>query len=132
MNVDEPVDAYWHHYLLSRSSTHDDRRAAESFEWAYNWVQAVVSDDRVGDTPKVDPIELMIQLARRAPDDEALAHLGSGPLETYLDTATADIEQVDRAARRDARFRTALRCAWFDETLPDAAATRLRRFGPPS
>ncbi len=67
-----------------------------------------------------------------APDDGALASLGAGPVEGLLATHAARFgEVVDAAARTDDRFRTALRCAWYDDKVDAELATRLRRFGQP-
>jgi hypothetical protein len=74
---------------------------------------------------------LMVTLAKRAPDELALAYLGAGPVENYLARPDADIEAVDRAGRRDPSFRMALRCARFESSLCKRHARRLRRFGPP-
>jgi hypothetical protein len=131
VDADEAIDAYWHYYLLAHGGDRYDPRAAESFFWANEWVDAVVAAKVRGAAPGIDPIELMLKLARRAPDDKALAYLGAGPIENYLGRPDADIDAIDRAARRDARFRTALRCAWFDDSLSRSDAERLRRFGPP-
>jgi hypothetical protein len=130
MDADVAIDAYWQHYLLSRSSVAAERFAAEAFAWAPDWVDAVAAGNLEGDAPEVDPIGLMVTLAKRAPDEEALAYLGAGPVESYLGRRGADIDGIDRAARRDASFRLALRCAWFDQSLPSSDAERLRRFGP--
>jgi len=73
----------------------------------------------------------MVMLAKRAPDELALAYLGAGPVENYLARPDADIDAIDRTARRDPSFRTALRCAWFESRLSKPHAERLRRFGPP-
>lgn len=77
-------------------------------------------------------IELLCDLAAGAPDERALSYLGAGPVEDLLAKAdSAVVDAVDAATRRDPRFRTALRCAWFDDHLDSDDARRLRRFGPP-
>ncbi len=76
-------------------------------------------------------VHLMVMLAKRAPDELALAYLGAGPVENYLARPDADIEAIDRGARRDPSFGMALRCAWFESSLSKPHAERLRRFGPP-
>ena len=128
MQADEAIDAYWQHHLLSRSTVFEERDAAEHFFWAYEWVDAVVAGEVA---PAMDPIGLMVELAKRAPDEQALVYLGAGPLENYLARPDADVDATDRAARRNASFRTALRCAWFESSLCGPDAERLRRFGPP-
>jgi hypothetical protein len=131
MHADEAVDAYWQHYLLSRSTVRAERHAAEHFCWAYEWLDAVASGKLERDAPKINPINLMVTLAKRAPDELALAYLGAGPVENYLARPDADIEAIDRAASRDPSFRMALRCACFESSLSKPHAERLRRFGPP-
>jgi hypothetical protein len=131
VDAEVAIDAYWHHYLLAHMGGSADRLEAEGYFWAYEWVEAAVAGKVKGEAPETDPIDLMVKLAKRAPDDMALAYLGAGPVENYLARPSADIDAVDRAARRDARFRTALRCAWFEHSLPSSDAERLRRFGPP-
>jgi hypothetical protein len=131
MHADEAIDAYWQHYLLSRSTVRAERLAAERFFWAYEWVDAVASGKLERDAPKINPIQLTVTLAKRAPDELALAYLGAGPVENYLARPDADIEAIERAARRDPSFRMALRCARFESCLSKPQAERLRRFGPP-
>ena len=131
MQAEVAVDAYWQHYLLSNSAIRAERVAAEKFLWAYEWVYSAITGELEGHAARVDPIELMVHLAKCAPDDMALRYLGAGPVEDYLRRPGADIDAVDRAARRDRRFRMALRCAWFEDSLPSSATKRLRRFGPP-
>lgn len=131
VEADIAVDAYWQRYLLSESADDAARLAADSFLWACEWVDSVVAGELKGEPPMVDPNELLLQLAKRAPDDPALRFLGSGPLERYLRRPDADIDAIDRAARRDRRFRLALRWACFTDGLPSSASQRLRRWGPP-
>src|SRR5207302_8989568 len=131
VDADEAIDAYWQHYLLSRSDVAVEWLAAESFLWAYEWVEAVVAGEVESNAPQIAPIDLIVQLAKRAPDELALAYLGAGPLENYLARPGADMNAIDRAARRDGRFRVALRCAWFEHSSSSGDAERLRRFGPP-
>jgi len=131
MHADEAVDAYWQHYLLSRSTVRAEQLAAEHFSWAYEWVDAVASGKLERDAPKINPIHLMVTLAKRAPDELALAYLGAGPVENYLARPDADVEAVDRAGRRHPSFRMALRWARFESSLSKRHAKRLRRFGPP-
>jgi hypothetical protein len=39
------------------------------------------------------------------------------------------IDRIEGAAARNANFRRALRCAWFDDDVSPDIAKRLRRFG---
>jgi hypothetical protein len=131
VQADEAIDAYWQHYLLSRSTVRAERLAAEHFSWAHAWVAAVASGKVQSDAPKLNPIHLLVMLAKRAPDERALAYLGAGPVENYLARPDADIDAIDRAARREPSVRLALRCAWLERSLSKPHAERLRRLGPP-
>ena len=84
-------------------------------------------------TVRVDIVmRLLLALADGAPDGAALAYLGAGPIEDLLGADAANcVDAIDEAARRNERFRTALRCASFDHHVAPAIAERLRRFGPP-
>ena len=132
MDADFAVDAYWQRYLLGKSAVRAERLAADDFSWASEWVESVIAGELKGEAPMVDPNELLLQLAKRAPDDAALRFLASGPIERYLWRPDADIEAIDRAARRDRRFRLALRWACSADGLPSGAAHRLRGRGPTS
>jgi hypothetical protein len=102
-----------------------ERLAADEWHWASEDVDRRVAED-------TDVIALLVGLADGAPDDPALAYLGAGPVESLVvGRGAAVVDEVEAAARRSERFQIALRCAWFDETLPPDAAERLRRFGPP-
>ncbi len=132
MEADVAVDAYWQRYLLSKSAARAERLAADNFLWAADWVDSVIAGELKGEGPMVDPNELLLQLAKRAPDDPALRFLASGPIGRYLRRPDADLEAIDHAARRDRRFRLALRWACSAEGLSSGAAHRLRGWGPTS
>jgi hypothetical protein len=79
----------------------------------------------------LDRLEFIVRLIERAPPEEWwMIRLGAGPVESYLETEP-DVPRVDQLARSHPRFRTALRCAWFDSKLSPEDAARLRRFGDP-
>ncbi len=126
MDREALVDAYWRHHCDATSQTRTDRVHSDETRWA--WEEVERSVDR-GDA---DVVDLLCALAAAAPDDGALASLGAGPVEGLLATHAARFgEVVDAAARTDDRFRTALRCAWYDDKVDAELATRLRRFGQP-
>ena len=77
-------------------------------------------------------VDLLTLIATRAPDPQAesLAYLGAGPVEDLLnDHAALFFDEIEAAARTNERFRYALRCAWFDDSIEPSLARRLRQFG---
>jgi hypothetical protein len=141
ISVDQMVDAYWEHYSAAHAPNSDraDRVRAEALFWAGEMVDSIINAVQWTDrkaygtepvrriAPVVGRLELIEKLAQAAPDEQALAYLGAGPLEEYLG-AGPDLDLVDQAARRDSRFRTALKCAWYEDRLSPEDAGRLRRF----
>jgi hypothetical protein len=61
-------------------------------------------------------VALLVALVERAPDDDALASLGAGPLEDLISHYRHGprwLDAVEAAARRDPRFATAVRGMWL-------------------
>jgi hypothetical protein len=121
------VAGYWEYYRRSTSTHRAERMSVDEYEWALDEV-----DDRVRSEPSA-AIALLVELAEGAPDDQALAYLGAGPVEDLLHEHHEDdvIGQVEVAARRSTGFRSALRCAQYDDVVPPDVRDRLRRFGDP-
>lgn len=121
------VSGYWENYRLVSSSDRTDGLRADDYHWAWEEV-----DYRVSVNP-TEVTDLLVALADEAPDDAALAYLGAGPVEDLLVYHGSDFvfDAVEGAARRNERFCKALRCAWYDDCVPAAVATRLRAFGRP-
>lgn len=118
--------SYWEYYRLAFSEDRQDRLVAERTR---DVAGEVVNDAALENAPGVVP--LLLTLAEAAPDDAALAYLGAGPIEDLLAHHALDVvDEIDEQAQRHEKFRYALRCAWFDDKLPEQAAKRLRRFGP--
>ncbi len=123
MEADDLVDAFWTHYRLTRGQR-DDCLAAKEWFWAWEEVTRLAGERDPG-------VDLLLAVADAAPD-AALADLGSGPIDELVISGGSEIvDAMDAAARMHARFRLALRSAWFDSEIPEASAARLRRFGPP-
>jgi hypothetical protein len=123
-NVDL-ADGYWSEFARL-TGNRQERLAAES-----SMSSTAVVDDRVG-IGADGIVDLLTLLADRAPDpqDDSLAYLGAGPVEELvIHHAARFIEEIDTAARTNERFRYALRCAWFDDSVDPSLARRLRRFG---
>jgi len=130
VDAQELTGAYWRNYELAHVS--EDDEGAEEFFWAFEAVEEITHGNATDCDLPLDPLDLIVRLADRAPDDvKALAYLGAGPVEDYLRYGDPDIRRVERAAETNPRFCVALRCAWFDDDLPNEDAARLRRFGPP-
>jgi hypothetical protein len=120
------IDAYWQHYRLSISELRAQRSGADTHAWAEDEVERAVgnADDGV--------IGLLVALADAATNDGELAYLGAGPVEELLQHHAARfVDEVEAAARAHPAFRTALRCAWYDDDVPSNLVARLRRFGEP-
>lgn len=125
MDPSDLAATYWEHYRLAFSEDRKDRLEAERIRDGVGEVDAAVFDN----TPGVVP--LLVTLAEAAPDDAALAYLGAGPIEDLLGRHALDVvDQIDDQARQNERFQYALRCAWFDDKVPEQVAKRLRLFGP--
>ena len=131
MELGALVDAYWEYYRrTSGGATRPERLGADEFSWAWDEVESLIHDDEIAERQLgLHRVGLLIALAEGAPDQEALAYLGAGPVEELLRDHEPNIGSIDEAARQNERFRYALRCAWFDRDLPAADAERLRRFG---
>ncbi len=131
MDQDRLIDGYWEHYRLASSDARADRLQADEFFWAWETAQQLIVGRDAVSLEDGDRLALLTALAHRAPDEQALAYLGAGPIEDLLRRDGPPIALIDEHAQRNEKFRVALRCAWFDEDLPAADAERLRRFGPP-
>lgn len=118
---------YWAEFV-ARRGTRAERRAAETSRAT----ATPAVDDRVF-TGADNVVDLLCLIADCAPDptDEALACLGAGPIEDLLARHAARfIDEIDRAARTNERFRRALRSTWFSESIDPSIARRLDRFRP--
>jgi hypothetical protein len=118
-------EAYWRRYVLMFRGSREQRLAAGELDWADDEVQEALGEP-------VKAVSLLVRLADAAPDEQALAYLGAGPIEDLLvDPAPTVVDEIEQAARRNEHFRYALRCAWFDDRVSPAVRSRLRRFGAP-
>ena len=117
---------YWEHYRRTTSIDRAERLTADDTQWAWAAV-----DDLVRSHPEA-VVEVLVTLADTAPDDEALAYLGAGPVEDLIRNASdVVVDRIEGAACRNENFRTAVRCAWFDHAVSETVAARLRAFGEP-
>lgn len=114
------VATYWEHHRLARSSVRAERLRSEATRWAWDEVDEIV--DRGGD----DLVPLLIALADAAPDEEALAYLGAGPIEDAVRAGSAKlIDRIEGAAERSEQFRFALRAACASRVLASQRTTRM-------
>jgi hypothetical protein len=62
---------------------------------------------------------IILQLIARAPDDRAVAFVGSGAVEDLVNRhGTAFLERIVDRAARDSRFVRAIRHVWFHDDVP--------------
>jgi hypothetical protein len=124
MDLDQLIGAYWQHYQLRRSTGHRERICGAAYAWANDLVDGLAAGTETGVRLEVGRVELMLRLAAHAPDDEALAYLGAGPVQSYLSCRSTDLRAVEAAARQSQSFRVALGPAWLDDHLPTDASPR--------
>jgi hypothetical protein len=74
---------------------------------------------------------LIVALADRAPDQDALDLLGAGPLEDFIrEHGLAYLDEIDDAATRSEKFRSALTYAYGWDKVPTAVRERLLHHFP--
>ena len=61
---------------------------------------------------------IILELIRRAPDEETLTYIGSGPLEDLVNNAGDHFADRIAAENGDDRFRASLRHVWFHPDVP--------------
>jgi hypothetical protein len=85
-------------------------------------------DAAVWQAPAAVAWELVVTLLRLAPDDD-LGFYAAGPLENLVSRRAAElIGEIEAEARRDPRFRSALRCVWLSRgEMPDDILDRVVR-----
>jgi len=83
----------------------------------------------VGDPASVDVIQALVDAA---PTDADLAFVGAGPLEDLMSHhrhGVTFVDEVERHARQDPRFRIAISGLWLAEGVPESVRSRLGAFG---
>jgi hypothetical protein len=74
---------------------------------------------------------LIVALADRAPDQDAVDLLGAGPLEDFVrEHGMEYIDQIDDAATRSQKFRSALTYTYGWDKVPHEVRERLRHHFP--
>ena len=126
LELDAFVEEYFAHY---RAVSGDSRQERLFFE-AHDLVCPVWRFDAVvlsgSDTELEAAWPMLLVLIERAPDDAALAYVAAGPLEDFVRTHHDGFgTRILDEARRNARFRLALRGVWGWEELPQPFRNRL-------
>ena len=77
-------------------------------------------------------VDLLQALVDAAPSEDALAHLGAGPVEDLISHyrhGQAVLAEVERHARQDPRFARAVSAVWLGRGVPPEVRRRLARWG---
>jgi hypothetical protein len=119
------IDGYWKHYRLSTGSR-QERLDADKWAWAWDDVEEAVME------PSANTFEMLMALVESAPDDDALAYVGAGPLEDLINSHGVQFAgQIEESARRVPKFRTALAHVQLSSNVSASVRERLARFMPP-
>jgi hypothetical protein len=131
MEAADVADAYWRRY----SYLPDPPR---ELDWAFDYVHAVgrggglilgsIDGQNRRTRPNLDALTLFDELATRAPDDDALAFLGAGPLENYLLSDSYDFERLAVAVGGNPRLAQAFGAAYLPTDFPERVV-QLRTIG---
>ncbi len=84
---------------------------------------------RPGHPVSIDVIQSLVDLAE---SDDELDFVGASPLEDLLSHnrhGLAFVDEVERRARQQPRFRLAVAGVWLGADVPDSVRTRLAAFG---
>lgn len=115
--------AGWWEFGRLSSGSREERKRLETdaiFAWA-GWDGV---DDRI-ERGGVEALDLILALLEGAPDDDACLAVGAGPLQNLLhDHGNELIDQIERVARREPRFRRALTGVWLDPGDLDPAVEK--------
>ena len=122
----ELVAAYWRHHQLVFSEDLNDRAGAGDWFWAWEDVDQAALDASPG------IVELLVALANAAPNDQALAYLGAGPLKDLVRQHGAKfVDAIDQSAHASQSFQFALGCVWYATDVDQEIVTRLQSLRPP-
>ena len=96
------------------------QRAQRAYDHVKSWVE-------VGGTEALDLVGALIA---SAPDSDAVAVVGAGPLEELVYGHGAGlVDEIERRARQDPALGEALRSVWLDPgALPPGVEARLRKW----
>ena len=128
MASDELIDRFWREHRLSQG-TRQERLEASGAAWG--------EVDDLLDGPASEVVRMLVALAEAAPSEEEAGLVGAGPIEELVarrarqfgnEEGRALLEELDAAARRSARFRSALAFAFFGDEVPKGVRDQLQRF----
>jgi hypothetical protein len=124
----ESLAAAWWQYQRLAAGTRVERKRLEQGRPARACRAAESVRARI-DAGGLPALHLVVALLKDADPDDA-ARVAAGPLEDLVHQhATTLSEDLDRLARRDRRFRDALRSVWLNpDKLPPGTADRLARW----
>jgi hypothetical protein len=114
---------FFNTWEVLRSGTRPERVALERQTHASSaQFDALLDDDARLDTAWT----IVLALVERAPDEEALSFVAAGPLEDLIRQYPASMaDRVVAEARRNPRFRLALKGIWGLDTIPGPVGDRL-------
>ena len=124
MDLGEACKGYWKFRRLSISPVRADRLRSD--RWFQYWEVVESIADGEPAPLEIEPLRLFEALADSAPDLDALAYLGAGPIENYLQGDDWTIDEVDQAIRQSRLLRLAFQSARPPDDLSDAHLARLR------
>lgn len=120
--LDSLIEAYfadWKILAAHRGSVLPDTPLADYDGGLFDWLVEMLNYGPPDGPERAWPI--VLQLVARAPDDEALAFVGSGAVEDLVNEQGVQFaDRIVEQATRDPRFRRALRHVWPRDDVPSA------------
>lgn len=120
----ELVAGWWQHLQLSSGGREARKRLQDGHElFADAGWQGVTDRMERGGVAALDLIDAL--LAAGPADEDAVGQVGAGPLEDLLHQhGAALVDEVERRALQDARFRQALSGVWLEHGVLDGEVQR--------
>jgi hypothetical protein len=110
---DADVAAAWWRYQRLAAGSRPERKAVETGEAVEEAAAAETVRQRV-EQGGVSALRLLVTLADGAVDDLAAAVVGAGPVEDFVVEHGDELcDEIAAAARREPKFREALRTVWL-------------------
>lgn len=128
MSTEGLIDRFWQEHRLSQG-TREERLEASGVAWG--------EVDHLLDGPASEVVRMLVALAEAAPSEEEVGLVGAGPIEELVARRAGQfdseegrelLEELDTAARRSSRFRSALAFAFFGDEVPKGVREQLERF----
>lgn len=130
--MEEFVAGWWEHARMAKG-TRDERKRLETGDVVFADAGWYGVDERIRRGGE-DALRVVAALLGRAPDEDAVALVAAGPLEDLLNWhGDALVNEVERLARQDFRFRRALAGVCLaDRALDSVVEARLAPWLPRS